>query len=268
MPACTRGCSVLTRPSRHSGKPVRSSTLVTGSPRPLDQRGRAAGGDQLDAGVVQAADQVLEPGLVVDGDQGAPDRDAGRADVGHGSLLESVRRGAPRRSMLPGVTPWWSPTCASRVAVSLVGRSRSTPMPHLAPSTADTLAGHPADGVDEHRPLGDLDPLVQRLDGVVVARPAPTVCATIGPVSTPPSTTKRVAPVTLTPYARASAGPCMPGNDGDSAGWVLTRGPRTRPRNSSPTSFMKPAETTRSGSCPATVSASARSQCSRRARSR
>src|SRR5690606_17863171 len=32
MPACTRGCSVLTRPSRHSGKPVSSSTGVTGMP--------------------------------------------------------------------------------------------------------------------------------------------------------------------------------------------------------------------------------------------
>ena len=40
-----------------------------------DQLGRAAGGDQLDAGVVQAADQVLEPGLVVDGDQCPLDRD-------------------------------------------------------------------------------------------------------------------------------------------------------------------------------------------------
>ena len=31
-PACTRGCRVLTRPSRHSGKPVSSSTGVTGTP--------------------------------------------------------------------------------------------------------------------------------------------------------------------------------------------------------------------------------------------
>ena len=31
-PACTRGCSVLTRPSRHSGNPVSSSTLVAGTP--------------------------------------------------------------------------------------------------------------------------------------------------------------------------------------------------------------------------------------------
>ena len=31
-PACTRGCRVFTRPSRHSGKPVSSSTGVTGTP--------------------------------------------------------------------------------------------------------------------------------------------------------------------------------------------------------------------------------------------
>ena len=31
-PACTRGCSVFTRPSRHSGKPVSCSTGVTGTP--------------------------------------------------------------------------------------------------------------------------------------------------------------------------------------------------------------------------------------------
>ena len=31
-PACTNGCSVLTRPSRHSGNPVSCSTWVTGTP--------------------------------------------------------------------------------------------------------------------------------------------------------------------------------------------------------------------------------------------
>ncbi len=31
-PACTAGCSVLTRPSSASGNPVRSSTRVTGTP--------------------------------------------------------------------------------------------------------------------------------------------------------------------------------------------------------------------------------------------
>ena len=38
-----------------------------------DQRGRAAGGDELDARVVQAADELLEAGLVVDRDEGAAD---------------------------------------------------------------------------------------------------------------------------------------------------------------------------------------------------
>ena len=37
---------------------------------PLDQRRGAAGGHQRHARLVQAADQLLEPGLVVDGDQG------------------------------------------------------------------------------------------------------------------------------------------------------------------------------------------------------
>ena len=32
MPACTRGCSVFTRPSRHSGNPVSSATSTTGTP--------------------------------------------------------------------------------------------------------------------------------------------------------------------------------------------------------------------------------------------
>ena len=33
-PACTAGCSVLTRPSRHSGNPVSSSTFVADTPSP------------------------------------------------------------------------------------------------------------------------------------------------------------------------------------------------------------------------------------------
>jgi hypothetical protein len=35
MPAWTCGCSVFTRPSRHSGKPVTSLTAVTAMPRAL-----------------------------------------------------------------------------------------------------------------------------------------------------------------------------------------------------------------------------------------
>ncbi len=42
----------------------------------LDQGRGAAGGDQLDTGVVQGPGQLLQTRLVVDGDEGATDRDA------------------------------------------------------------------------------------------------------------------------------------------------------------------------------------------------
>ena len=72
-PACTAGCRVLTRPSRHSGKPVRSSTLVTGTPAARDRRRGAAGADDLHPGSGQCLRQPGQPGLVVDADQRPPD---------------------------------------------------------------------------------------------------------------------------------------------------------------------------------------------------
>lgn len=54
-----------------------------------------------------------------------------------------------------------------------------------------------------------------------------------------------------------------PGKLGRRAGWVLTNRPPNRARNSFPTIFMNPAETTRSGSWAATDSASAASHSSR-----
>ncbi len=80
-------------------------------------------------------------------------------------------------------------------------------------------------------------------------------------MSTPSSTANKVAPVTFTPWASASATPCMPGKDGSSAGWVLTM--VNRERKDGPTSFMKPALTTRSGSNRATRSTSPAFQAAR-----
>ena len=54
--------------------------------------------------------------------------------------------------------------------------------------------------------------------------------------------------MTFTPAASASRTACVPGNAGSSAGWVLISRPPNASRKSGPTSFMKPAETTRSGS--------------------
>ena len=72
-------------------------------------------------------------------------------------------------------------------------------------------------------------------------------CATIGPASTPSSTMKTVQPVTFTPWASASRTPCVPGNDGSSAGWVFRQRPPKESRNGWPTSFMNPARMIRSG---------------------
>ena len=73
MPACTCGCSVLTRPSRHSGKPVRSSTAVTGHAGGAIRAAVEPVETMRDAGLVQAAGQLVEAGLVVDGDEGPAD---------------------------------------------------------------------------------------------------------------------------------------------------------------------------------------------------
>ena len=68
---------------------------------------------------------------------------------------------------------------------------------------------------------------------------------------------RRVAPVTFTPYASASRGPCMPG-EGRQQRRVGVDHPTAEPsRNAGPTSFMNPALITRSGSYAATRSVSA-----------
>src|SRR3954454_4609247 len=82
------------------------------------------------------------------------------------SLLRCVVAGrAPRRSMPDDVTPWWLPTRASRVRTRY---RASAAEPHGAPLDGVPLVGDPADGLDQHHPLGGLDPLVQRLRGVVL----------------------------------------------------------------------------------------------------
>ena len=118
MPPCTRGCRVLTRPSSISGEPVTSSTSCTGDAGGGDLLGRGAGGDDLDAGVVQALRELLQTGLVVDRNQCPADgntvdgytvklREAhkslrlisrrGRGWWGCGQFIASARRPCPAR---------------------------------------------------------------------------------------------------------------------------------------------------------------------------
>ena len=189
---------------------MRSSTLVTGQAEVGDQPGRAAGGDQLDAGLVQAAGEVLEPGLVVDGDQGPLDRDP--------------------------VAGW------SALVLSVMAD------PHLPVGDGEAFAGDPAHGVDEHRPLGDLDPLVQDVDVVVVLHGHDGLRDDRPGVDPLVDDEQRRAGDLDPVGERVRRARAYRGTTGHSAGWVLTTRPANRPRNSGPTSFMKPASTTRSGS--------------------
>ena len=65
---CTAGCSVFTRPSSISGKPVISLTSFTGQPGVAQHLGRSAGGDELPAEGVELLGEIDEAGLVGDGD--------------------------------------------------------------------------------------------------------------------------------------------------------------------------------------------------------
>ena len=184
---------------------------------PVDQRGRAAGRDERDAGVVQAADQVLEAGLVVDRDERAPDRDLVRGHRPNRTFLSSIVK--PSRAIRPTASTsirrsaTLIRSCSVVDGVVVLDRHRRL---------GDDRAGVDARVDDEQRAAGDLDAVRQR-----VGRPVHA------------GERRRQRRVGVDDPAAEAA------------------------RNSAPTSFMKPASTTRSGSMPATVSASARSQCSR-----
>ena len=65
MPPWTFGCSVFTRPSSISGKPVTSATSTHRHPGVAQQLGGAAGGEDLHAEPGQAPRELHHPGLVV-----------------------------------------------------------------------------------------------------------------------------------------------------------------------------------------------------------
>ena len=120
MPPWSAGCSVFTRPSIISGKPVSADTLGDGRGRRRSARGGAAGRHELEAAGGEAAAQIDDSGLVGDAQQGSwhnrqssvlSPSDAGRAwrrkgkaahaaffcsgDVGRRSGLNPVTRRRP-----------------------------------------------------------------------------------------------------------------------------------------------------------------------------
>ncbi len=76
-----RGCSVLTRPSSISGKPVTSEMSRTVRPPLASACACAAGGNQFDVEGGEAASQIEKAGLVADAEQGAADGAEGHARV-------------------------------------------------------------------------------------------------------------------------------------------------------------------------------------------
>src|SRR3984893_11339930 len=195
--------------------------LLDGSDRntcPCNGFGCRTGGHDVDSGLMQAAGQLGETGLVVDADQCAPDRPA------------PVIRGHPRVAFRPvQVTP--------RVA------SASKTSPSSRRSTTLIRSCRVASSSSSKTGTG--------------------CWARIGPVSVPASTRCTVQPVTLTPYASVAGTACAPGNAGSNAGWVFTTRPANRERKVGPRIFMKPADTTRSGSCAAVASVIAASHALR-----
>ena len=174
--------------------------------------------------------------------------DRGDGDAGLGDARGRWPRCSPaRRRRRPGPRP--APRCRScrrRPAARAgwgCGRS-SVALPRSR--TAVCQRGH---RLHQELALHVLDPLVQASPRRRPGRTATSRWASTGPVSTPASTRCTVAPVTVTPAASASRTACAPGKAGSSAGWVLISRPPNASSTAGPTIFMKPAETTRSGSC-------------------
>ena len=155
IPPCTFGCSVTTRWSSMSGKPVNSRRCDHRDAGLVDRARGARRRHELPAELVQAAGEVDEPGLVPDREQRA------------------------------------------HQASSSVERAE-----HLRVETS----------------LHFLDPLLQRLDGVVVEDAAPPPGRGSGRRRPRARAMCTVQPVTFTPAASASSTACQPLNAGSSAG--------------------------------------------------
>ena len=157
-PAWTFGCRVLTRPSRHSGKPVSSSTGVTGTPGVRDPLRRRAGGDDLHAELVQPLGQLREPRLVVDAHQcpahrTPPGRADGRSQLTHGIVTSRPVTLAPSRASAATV-----PTSNRRSSILMRSCSvvRRVAGAHLDGGLGQHRAGVDAVVDQVHRRAGDL----------------------------------------------------------------------------------------------------------------
>ena len=123
----------------------------------------------------------------------------------------------------------------------------------------EARAGDAPDPLDEQRALDDLDPLVQVASSSSLLATGTAACATIGPVSTPSSTTITVHAGDLDAVRERVPHPVRAGERRQQRGVGVDDPAAERARGTlARTSFMNPASTIRSGENTATVSAIAR----------
>ena len=189
--------------------------------RGVEQVGEQAGVHARVQRLDPAAEDLGETGDVLDRGDRHPAA-AIRAAVDPVETISTPASCSPRASSSSPVLSYTRDQCAPHrtPAVALLGRLAHGTLTFLL-GDGPPVAGHPADDVDEQLALDHLDALVQRRLVVAVEhldRPLrddrPGVDSGVHE--------DHVAPVTLTPCASASRTPCMPGNAGSRAGWVLT----------------------------------------------
>src|SRR5690625_900647 len=227
-------------------------------PRGFDARGGRTGRNQLHTGIMQGAGELIEPGLVVNANEGATDGPG--VGGSHFMLLAGLFNISI--NLAPGLG--WG----GRLRLGRVGCRG----PYSIATGEFSVTWRPS----ALQPERAIDPTTSTISWrsttlmrscssswVSLSPTGMTRWAIIGPVSTPRSTRWTVTPVTFTPYARVSRTGLAPGNEGSSAGWVLMIFPSHCARVSSPSIRMKPAQTTMSGSCSPMACAKATSHCAR-----
>ena len=165
MPACTRGVQRLHPAVEALGEAGQVLDLGHRQAEALDQRGRAAGRDQRDAGVVQAADELLEPGLVVDRDERSPDRRSAVSSCPKRTFLSVIVK--PSRTIRPTES-----TSICRSATLIRSCSDSTVSSSSTGTTVCATIGPVSTPAvdDEERGAGDLHAVGERVGRAVHAR--------------------------------------------------------------------------------------------------
>jgi hypothetical protein len=237
------------RPTRRLGERVEvadeqverrdAEVVELGNVRRLSQVGQQPGVHLRVQGLHPAVEALGEAGQLLDRrDRGAGGRDArGRRAGGH-DLHAGGRQGADE-VVEAGLVVHAHQRAPDRSPI----HRRSSPSPIDGPSGAD----HPPHVLNELPPFRVLDPLGERVLGVVVEHRDGHLRDDRAGVDARVDEVQR-RPGHLDAVRQRVARAVNTGNAGSSALCVFTYLPPKRSRNAAPTSFMNPAETIRSGS--------------------